>query len=299
MANRALARRYGRAVHTDSPPAADSRAPAVLGAVAAVSLSLGMLWLLGRVVPGWTAAERRLLGAPFATSVLAFLALPLLLVAAARRRPAELGITFDQPRRWVEAGCMALAVLGPVSGLLFPLVMALRLDPRGIPGGLVMAAGLLAALPLVGLVLRKTSAVEERPDPGRGQYLAVAAVFVVAATVGVGAHERLPVVASVAYVLVFVGIGEELLFRGLVQGGLDRAFGRPWRWFGADVGPGLLISAALFGVAHLLSPTGPGQWGWFAWTAVMGLVFGWLRARTGSIAAPALVHGVLDAVGAL
>ena len=38
-------------------------------------------------------------------------------------------------------------------------------------------------------------------------------------------------------------------------------------------------------------------WLWGVWTALSGLCFGWLRARSGTIFAPALAHGIADAIG--
>lgn len=287
-----------------------TRPRAIADACLAVAVTLALLWLSAGVplpyadpgsAPATVAsAERGALGAPFVTSFVVFQAASLLLIRLWGRRPGEFGIGLARPRAWVEAACMALVVLGPACGVLFPLVGILRLSPMGV-GGVVLGAGFLACLPLAGLMLRRTTAVgEERllARPQAGQVAAWAGILLAALAVGWALHAGVPAAARIAYALVFDGIGEELLFRGLVQTRLDEAFGRPWRWFGADVGPGLVIGAALFGVSHLLAPANPFQWGWFLWTFAMGLVFGWLRARTGSIAAPALVHGVLDAVAA-
>jgi uncharacterized protein len=58
---------------------------------------------------------------------------------------------------------------------------------------------------------------------------------------------------------------------------------------GARLGPGFLATQALFALGHLvvLQP-------WRVATFFPGLLFGWLRARTGSVAAPVLVHALAN-----
>lgn len=100
------------------------------------------------------------------------------------------------------------------------------------------------------------------------------------------------------------GLGEEVMFRGYIQGRLNAAFGRPWRFRDARIGWGLFLSAALFGFGHGLgffNPFGE-KGGWshftFAWqpaaiTALQGLIFGWVRDRTEGIAAPTILHALI------
>ena len=82
---------------------------------------------------------------------------------------------------------------------------------------------------------------------------------------------------------IVVGRGEELFFRGYVQSRVDAALGRPARVLGARVGVGLAVTAVLFGAIHACNPT--------LWFRASGLVFGWLRAVSGSVWLPAFVHG--------
>jgi len=70
-------------------------------------------------------------------------------------------------------------------------------------------------------------------------------------------------------------LGEELLFRGLLQ---------PWL--------GLWLSALLFGVLH--QRAGPSRWIWAGWAAVVGLVLGAIFALTGSLAGPLAAHALVN-----
>jgi membrane protease YdiL (CAAX protease family) len=59
------------------------------------------------------------------------------------------------------------------------------------------------------------------------------------------------------------------------------------RILGAEIGPGFLATQALFAAGHLvtLQP-------WRLATFFPGLLFGWLRARTGGVVAPAVAHAL-------
>lgn len=79
------------------------------------------------------------------------------------------------------------------------------------------------------------------------------------------------------------GFQEETIFRGFLQGILTERFGR---W------PGNLGQAALFSVAHV------GYFPWEAWPLfivafLLGLVYGWLRLKRGTLVAAWLAHGLM------
>lgn len=96
-----------------------------------------------------------------------------------------------------------------------------------------------------------------------------------------------------------VALPEEWFFRGYLQARLDRRLGTPWRLFGASIGPGLLWSALAFALLHPILIPG------FHRLLVFfpALLFGWLRARTGALGAPVVVHAasnlLLAAIGGM
>jgi membrane protease YdiL (CAAX protease family) len=88
--------------------------------------------------------------------------------------------------------------------------------------------------------------------------------------------------------LVVVALPEELFYRGWMQTGWARgAPGRGVTVLGARLGAGFLWTQLLFAAGHLvvLQP-------WRLGTFFPGLLFGWLRERTGSIAAPVVLHAL-------
>lgn len=89
-----------------------------------------------------------------------------------------------------------------------------------------------------------------------------------------------------AYHVFFVAIPEEFFYRGYMQTRLDELWAPRWRVFGADLGPGFLLTTVLFAFGHSLVVF---QWWHFA-IIFPALVFGWMRARTNGVLAGALFH---------
>jgi hypothetical protein len=85
--------------------------------------------------------------------------------------------------------------------------------------------------------------------------------------------------AELALVAGLAGIGEEALFRGLVQGYLE-----------ARMGPGaaLLLASALFGLVHPLTRA------YVVLAAIFGCYLGWLWLMTQNLMVPVVAHGLYD-----
>jgi membrane protease YdiL (CAAX protease family) len=79
---------------------------------------------------------------------------------------------------------------------------------------------------------------------------------------------------AVLGICVMPGIFEELAFRGVIFGALQRVLGS---------GEALLVSALMFAILHLSVPSMPHLF-------LMGLALGWLRLRTGSLLPGMLMH---------
>lgn len=81
----------------------------------------------------------------------------------------------------------------------------------------------------------------------------------------------------IVLVAVFSSLGEELLFRGLLQPFI-----------------GLLPTAVVFGFCHQMP--GPARWVWVCWATAVGLAFGVVFAATGSLIGALVAHAVINAV---
>lgn len=98
------------------------------------------------------------------------------------------------------------------------------------------------------------------------------------------------VLDEVAGQLLVVALPEEAFFRGYLQTRLDAAWGKRFKFLGAELGWGWLVSAVIFAIGHLLTTPMPTRLAVF----FPALLFGWLRARTGGIGAGVLFHAVCN-----
>ncbi len=93
-------------------------------------------------------------------------------------------------------------------------------------------------------------------------------------------------VETLATNLLLVGLAEELYFRGYLQERLTRLWPDSGRFLGAPVGAAIVVTAAIFALAHFVGEYTPARLGPF----FPGLVFGWLRAKTQTIVAATGYH---------
>jgi membrane protease YdiL (CAAX protease family) len=92
-------------------------------------------------------------------------------------------------------------------------------------------------------------------------------------------------------ILVFVGIPEELLFRGLIQNVLEQWWGKGW--------PSLAVAAMVFGAAHLDNGGFPNL-RYALLATIAGVFYGRAFRQGGNLVPAALVHTLVDSLwGAL
>ncbi len=80
---------------------------------------------------------------------------------------------------------------------------------------------------------------------------------------------------GIIVVAILSALGEELLFRGVLQ---------PWL--------GLVPQALLFGVMHQVR--GRSRWVWVGWATLVGLALGAIFELTGSLVGPLVAHAVIN-----
>ena len=88
---------------------------------------------------------------------------------------------------------------------------------------------------------------------------------------------------DIVYMTCFVGLGEELLFRGLVQRDLMKALG--WKW-------GIVLASLMFAVMHLTWRSIPE----LGFVFFAGLLLGCLYYKTRSLVAPIVMHGTNNVI---
>jgi uncharacterized protein len=141
----------------------------------------------------------------------------------------------------------------------------------------------------------------KRPDVGQA-LLAFAWFFPLALAFGMATglvpfRPHLPDLAHVIPVILgktlMVALPEEVLFRGLLQNLLQRAFpsarGRVMA---------LLLTSVIFGLSHLNNHP-LFDWRYVSIATVAGIAYGIVYMRTGKVTASAITHGLIDVVRAL
>lgn len=239
----------------------------------------------------FTAWERAIWGQRTLTKSTLFIAIPLLLLCLTKQRQNDYGLSINQLSWQLQIAGQSLLVVGPAS-TIFWLLQLISLDYRDWVGAVLLAityAGMLVLLVVTlksyGRIRSLLSSYQHRMYLWPVVSWATACLYIpVLKQIG----WQLP--AVLIHILIATGLGEELLFRGYIQSKLNQVFGRPFSLGGTQWGVGLLVTALLFGAMHAFNASGTIAWAF--WTFFAGLVFGFLREKTGGIIAPVIVHSI-------
>jgi membrane protease YdiL (CAAX protease family) len=90
--------------------------------------------------------------------------------------------------------------------------------------------------------------------------------------------------------LLVIALPEEAFYRGYLQSALDEAWRPRVRVLGAELGPSILVTSALFAAGHLTTEFNIGRLAVF----FPALAFGWLRARTRGVGAGIVFHALCN-----
>lgn len=234
--------------------------------------------------------------------------IPLGIIWLTRRKWADYGVTLQNWQYNLDVGltCYPVRMISWIGGLGAIGILHSAYDQP--VGALILTVTSLIEIGVILLIFRSH---DQSGRAGRmsqvspvGNIVLMVGLLLLPIVVGLIVHKlTLDVASTVFWQFVFSGFGEETMFRGYIQSRVNQEFGRPWQVMGVSFGPGLIVAALIFGVSHVLNPYNPfrGQyglaWWWGLWTIFGGLFFGLVREKTGSLLAPGLAHGLLDAVG--
>jgi len=90
--------------------------------------------------------------------------------------------------------------------------------------------------------------------------------------------------------LLVIALPEEAFYRGYLQTALDDVWRPRLRLLGAELGPSLLVTSALFALGHLATDLHVNRLAVF----FPALLFGWLRARTRGVGASVALHALCN-----
>ncbi len=208
------------------------------------------------------------------------------------------GLTARPVRDSANLGVLMFVVMAIAGAIVMACGVALRpVELTGWSAVIVSAVGLGCVALVLWTVQRWPGMLRRVPVAVSVVVVALVLMAPIAMTLDRGTAVG-PIALAVAWRVIGAGIGEEVFFRGYVQSRLNEAFGRPWRVLGVRFGMGLVIASLLFGLIHALNPVDyfAGSFT-FAWwhglTTALG-PYGWLREKTGSVAAGAIAHALVD-----
>ena len=167
----------------------------------------------------------------------------------------------------VEGGIAAAALVG---AWIFQISLREQFAPWGESLAIAVVRGVLATLPmliafwiLVNSRMPRLRALREQVEWLVKEMFPTGDVF------------------QFAMVAALAGVGEELLFRGILQTKIAD-------WTTPAVG--LILASLLFGLAHALSVL------YFAFAVAVGAFLGWLAMQYDDLVAPMIAHGLYDFV---
>jgi uncharacterized protein len=99
-----------------------------------------------------------------------------------------------------------------------------------------------------------------------------------------------PIAGAWIFTFFFIAVPEELFFRGWLQNLLESRIGRT---------PALLLTAALFGMAHFNKRAAHFNWRYVLLAALAGIFYGRAWRRNRRVAASAVTHATVDALWSL
>jgi membrane protease YdiL (CAAX protease family) len=179
----------------------------------------------------------------------------------------------NNPIRRNDAFPMAVVVEGAIALVAVALAWLFGVPlpeqfPTGMPLVWAIVRGIAVAIPLFALFLWMRHSIWAPLRQLRQQVEMLIGAMFPAASIG-----------QLAMVAVLAGVGEELLFRGVVQTKLI-----DWTTPAA----GILLASLLFGLAHSLSKL------YFFLATLIGLCFGWMTWQYNDLVAPMVAHTLYD-----
>ena len=238
--------------------------------------------------------EELVFGSPILGKTLLLFILPLPTLILTRRNPGAYGLTNDNLRRHARLALQAIQVVLPAT-FLFLVIGLLGTDFRQWLGAAILTLGFAAAGIVMLRYTRRSENIAERKISLNG-FMAYIGLLIA----GVGLVNLFQpiseLIARIVIAMIFIGFLEEFFFRGYLQTRLNDVFGRPYSLFNVNYGAGLVLGAVIFGLFHPLAITNevPLPWAWALWVTMTGLIFGFLREKSGAVVTPALLHGVLS-----
>jgi membrane protease YdiL (CAAX protease family) len=234
---------------------------------------------------------------------LLIIAIPIMLILYKGKDFNDYGWNISGWRQSLGLGMVAFFYTLIPYGILWMLILPMGLTYTGYAGGIFLSVGYIFAAFLVMRLsyIRDLSGHQAKTNRN---LIIIAVMLLIPLVLGYVYHRfTLKLVSTIVWQLVVGGFGEEFLYRGYIQTGINEEFGHPWTLWDTKIGPGLIVSSVLYGLSRALEIFKPWRgiydiaWGWGLFAFAAGIFYGLLRERTGNILTGTVAHGVFNAFG--
>lgn len=128
--------------------------------------------------------------------------------------------------------------------------------------------------------------------------IAVLLFFIIASSIGILSKKGDFNTEVLLFLAIMPGLGEELIYRGLLLGLLNKIFERKFKFLGTNFGWGLILTSIVFGLLHGFNLNEDFRFQFDFITILMtgtyGFIYGMIRERSGSLVFPVIAHSATD-----
>jgi membrane protease YdiL (CAAX protease family) len=122
--------------------------------------------------------------------------------------------------------------------------------------------------------------------------------FLVASSIGLLSGKTSLDRETLLFTAIMPGLNEELIYRGLLLGLLNKIFERKYRLFKTNFGWGAIVTSLIFGILHgfQLGDNFQLQFDFFTIiiSGIYGFIYALIKQRSGSLVFPVIAHSTVD-----
>lgn len=247
--------------------------------------------LVYKLFPQFETFQTHNLGFPFPIfGHVIMIGITVLLIVIRKKKLSEYGLTLKNIRYQLDifATCFIPFVLAN-------LPFGMGVDHKSLQGSIILTCV------QIGLLFVSAFLLKDKNLTAKTKLLCLGLVLLPGLNLA-SANVATKVLISFSTYAIFVGFGEEIIYRGYVQSRLNEVFDKPYKFFKVQFGWGLIIASIIFGLTHVgilswfLGLSNEITLAWGLWTVFSGLVLGFVREKSNSILPSALLHGLPQAI---
>lgn len=123
-------------------------------------------------------------------------------------------------------------------------------------------------------------------------------IFIVASTLALLSVKKPFDTNTLLFTAIMPGLNEELIYRGLLLGLLNKIFEKRFKLFATNFGWGAILTSLVFGLLHGFSLSNSYQFQFdlitIFFTGIYGFIYALIKERSGSLVFPIIAHSTAD-----